>query len=185
MAMVACKDDDCDGISCQNGGTCDEGICQCPVGFTGQFCEDETEYGFSPHYNETECLVQGEPYNQTVTMKNFTEINFGGQVIQIDTLRIDSLGNLPSGISYQFSKQSRVFLAGEVGTIDFTGTTNDTVGDYEMDIYIFVVVNVDGSQLKLPGKLSDIIDTYNVTGFDLEYYFRVRASGEACTDVVE
>lgn len=187
IALVACKDDECDKVNCLNGGTCDNGTCQCPSGYSGEFCqnEEEAEFGFSPQYNETECVFQGEAYSQTVTLRNFTEISFSGQTIQVDTLRIDSLGNLPSGISYEFNKPSRTYLAGETGTIDFAGTTNDPVGDYEVDVYVYVVVSVEGSPLKLQDKVSKIINDFGVTGFDLEYYLRVRASGEACTNVGE
>jgi hypothetical protein len=33
------KKDPCEGVTCQNGGTCSEGTCQCPTGFEGAFCE--------------------------------------------------------------------------------------------------------------------------------------------------
>lgn len=31
----------CENINCLNGGYCLDGNCQCPVGYTGQFCETE------------------------------------------------------------------------------------------------------------------------------------------------
>jgi hypothetical protein len=31
--------DPCKGISCQNGATCRDGICDCPNGFSGIYCE--------------------------------------------------------------------------------------------------------------------------------------------------
>lgn len=37
-----CNDKDkCEGVNCLNGGTCVEGICNCPDRYTGQFCEKE------------------------------------------------------------------------------------------------------------------------------------------------
>lgn len=45
-----CKDP-CDEVYCQNGGTCDEGVCDCPEGYSGPHCEDfilqPPEVGFS------------------------------------------------------------------------------------------------------------------------------------------
>ncbi|MCB0696041.1 MAG: calcium-binding EGF-like domain-containing protein [Chitinophagaceae bacterium] len=33
------KTDSCDNISCKNGGTCVNGACNCPTGYTGTLCE--------------------------------------------------------------------------------------------------------------------------------------------------
>ena len=41
LILLACHPNrKCQEIECQNGGSCWEGICQCPKGFTGQFCEE-------------------------------------------------------------------------------------------------------------------------------------------------
>lgn len=40
VGFIACSDDNpCDAITCMNGGTCDNGTCACPAGFTGTLCE--------------------------------------------------------------------------------------------------------------------------------------------------
>jgi len=42
-AISSCNSDSgsesCDTVVCQNGGTCDDGTCECPTGFTGEFCQ--------------------------------------------------------------------------------------------------------------------------------------------------
>ena len=38
LSIQSCSDD-CDDIICENGGTCDDGICDCPDGFSGTNCE--------------------------------------------------------------------------------------------------------------------------------------------------
>ncbi len=40
LGLAACKKEDkCETIICQNGGTCDDGTCICINGFSGQFCQ--------------------------------------------------------------------------------------------------------------------------------------------------
>jgi hypothetical protein len=40
MLLTSCeKEDSCSTIECQNGGTCDDGTCNCPDGFIGTSCE--------------------------------------------------------------------------------------------------------------------------------------------------
>ena len=42
MATIsACKKDPCKGIVCKNGGTCANGDCNCPTGYTGSDCGTE------------------------------------------------------------------------------------------------------------------------------------------------
>jgi hypothetical protein len=45
VCAVSCKKDEvpspCDGISCVNGGTCVNGECDCPEGYTGPDCSDQ------------------------------------------------------------------------------------------------------------------------------------------------
>jgi len=38
----SCTKDNCKGVLCQSGGTCVQGVCQCPSGYTGNFCEQST-----------------------------------------------------------------------------------------------------------------------------------------------
>lgn len=43
VGFTSCKDDDpCGGISCLNGGTCANGACNCPTGFEGSDCSQQT-----------------------------------------------------------------------------------------------------------------------------------------------
>jgi hypothetical protein len=57
VLLVGCTKEDCDSINCLNGGICNEGICECPEGYTGSRCET-----FNPCY-VTDCENGGECEN--------------------------------------------------------------------------------------------------------------------------
>ena len=38
LASVACE-----GITCENGGSCSLGTCSCPTGYTGSSCQSNVE----------------------------------------------------------------------------------------------------------------------------------------------
>ncbi|MDD3669050.1 MAG: calcium-binding EGF-like domain-containing protein [Alphaproteobacteria bacterium] len=44
-AEVIAKDVSCEGITCQNGGTCKNGSCNCPAGYYGSRCEYSSALG--------------------------------------------------------------------------------------------------------------------------------------------
>lgn len=39
VTFTACQKDPCIGLTCQNGGSCDEGFCHCQTGFEGVECD--------------------------------------------------------------------------------------------------------------------------------------------------
>lgn len=43
---TSCKDE-CKDVNCLNGGICDEGICDCPVGFVGENCEQKVNFNIT------------------------------------------------------------------------------------------------------------------------------------------
>ena len=39
LALSSCKTNPCKEVFCYNGGVCFDGVCRCPEGFSGDFCE--------------------------------------------------------------------------------------------------------------------------------------------------
>lgn len=42
VTFTACQKDPCTGLTCQNGGSCDDGFCRCQTGYEGVQCETKT-----------------------------------------------------------------------------------------------------------------------------------------------
>lgn len=84
FSLTSCKDE-CKDVECANGGTCDAGICSCPVGYEGELCETESRAKIVASYAVSEnCTVTG-PASYTVTItKSSSDISkvivspFGG-----------------------------------------------------------------------------------------------------------
>lgn len=130
---------------------------------------------FSPSSDNVPCIEQGVSFSQTYSFKVPTG---GGAVISIT---IDSVGNLPSGLTATFSKNPATYAANEVGCILVTGTTNAPCGQYRMKIYVAINSALSpGNPIK--GELSDLTATYNIPGFP-KNWLRVIAQGGTCPAV--
>lgn len=72
VAFSGCKKDLCETTSCLNGATCNEGTCECAVGYEGENCGTEMRQKFLGLYTGT-MTVAGQTGNYQV------EINASSQ----------------------------------------------------------------------------------------------------------
>ena len=149
LLLSSCAKDLCEGISCENGGTCVEGDCQCPEGFQGNFCEffDLQRYFGTYDISYEGCFTTSE--NHSVSLENiqgesnkFRILNLGdyecpsgtislvasvtGNAITIETQEIDC-----GAIRYTF-EGTGTFTAGSTITLEFT-VTYDAGGFNQVD----------------------------------------------------
>src|SRR5690606_26867816 len=75
--------------------------------------------GFYPHYDSIPCIEAGVPYSHTISFE--IQENIAG--IVVEWIRIDSINNLPPGISYNIIGGSQI-NGGQKMCIEFYGTTN-------------------------------------------------------------
>lgn len=70
VAYTSCsKKDKCESITCKNGGTCNDGVCKCPVGFEGVNCETASNKKFIGQFNAKDnCPVSGSTSNYVLTI---------------------------------------------------------------------------------------------------------------------
>jgi hypothetical protein len=104
---------------------------------------------FSPRPDSIPCIERGNAYNQVIQIHvpdkfdigPFAGLPAGLILLNVDSLQIDSLTGFPNGLSYALNPANGFFLGGANGCADLTGTTNDPVGNYPLDIYGYIAVS--------------------------------------------
>ncbi|MDB5281081.1 MAG: hypothetical protein JWO06_156, partial [Bacteroidota bacterium] len=101
--------------------------CACLLMYTGTSAQctintGNTTTGFTP--NPAPNITQGVPY--TLTVQLYVPTTLGPATI--DSVHVDSIGNVPSGLTYVFNPASGTVVGGGRGAICFSGTTNAPVG---------------------------------------------------------
>jgi len=67
------KKDKCDDIECKNGGSCNDGVCKCPLGYEGVNCETASKSKFLGSFNAKDNCPVANParaytdYSITIT----------------------------------------------------------------------------------------------------------------------
>jgi hypothetical protein len=136
---------------------------------TPDFTIDEP--GLSPDDSDLDCIVQGEAYDATIQFKNFEEFEFGGNTVNVNSIRIDSINNGPSGIEWETNKSDNTFASGENGCIRVFGTTNDPMAIYPLSI--IVTADIDGVGVIQVDAASQ----------GLGYSLRVKEPGAECPEI--
>src|SRR4051812_30945358 len=77
VVYTSCKKDYCKGHTCLHGGTCNDGFCTCPSGYTGTYCEVGNESNISLS-NQTFTPVLVVVNGVTYTVDTGTSIVFTG-----------------------------------------------------------------------------------------------------------
>ena len=100
----SCKKNACSGINCLNTGSCSNGKCTCPSGFTGTYCEIPKSAAYVGSYTGTDC------YDDTLVYT------------------ITSLASNPYYFNLSAKATMVYFCGSATPTINFTGliNTNDT-----------------------------------------------------------
>lgn len=112
------------------------GAAQCTP--TGTF----TAPGFYPLPSQLPPFVNGQPSTTVLEFKNFNVVNFQGNFYTVNSLRIDSVGNLPAGLCWAANKANNTFANQEQGCVRINGTPSGPVGEYKLKILVTVDVGV-------------------------------------------
>lgn len=138
--------------------------------------------GFSPQPDQIPCIERGEFYSQVFYLENIDTIQISGfGSITVDTLIIDSIVNLPCNLQWLANEGDNRWYTGETGCIRLYGTTLDSVGQYDLDIYITAYLPILG---KLTGEIQEIIEDLEgfigPTGINFDFGLRVIEAGNNC-----
>lgn len=91
--------------------------------------------GFSGSYS-LPCIEQGNQTQIEVPFQVFNTIIRGNNDDQVYKMRIDKITNIPSGMCWVTSHESRTFQKGEGGLLVFKGTTKDDPGQYNLEVLV-------------------------------------------------
>ncbi len=144
---------------CGNSGS---GICT-PGGPYGQL-------GFYPSYDAFPCATIAAPFSQKVDMQIPATTVYNGLTVPLNSIKIDSIENLPCGLCWSTNSATNTFTGGSTGCIVISGTSYDAIGQYKLRIRVTVnsivtLTNQDASQ------------------FGIKYYVRVQAPNTTCAAV--
>ncbi len=140
--------------------------------------------GFFPPTDNLPCVERGVYYDQTFFLENVDSFAFQGfGTLTVDTLIIDSIVNAPCNLQWITDRGDNTYYRAETGCIRIFGMTEDTVGQYELKVYVTLKTSLIGT---LQGEINQIIsDLQAITGnlgIDFEYFIRVT-NGGACPNI--
>jgi hypothetical protein len=125
---------------------------------------------FKPTPANLACAVKGSVYNESISFKIPASVT-QPQAVDLDSVQVVSMSNLPCGLCYSFNKAGKKYNANEVGCFTISGTTNDAVGQYTVDIQMLAWLK--GATLP-QGPVSTQLA-------NLDFFLRVATSSASCT----
>jgi hypothetical protein len=124
-----------------------------------------------PTVDNLPCIIPGQAYSETVSFKIPAAVTVP-QSADIDSVEFALIGNLPCGITATLNKASKRYKGDEIGCFQLTGTTNDAVGQYKLDIQFLAWLT--GTTTPVGPVSSELAN--------LVYYVRVK-DGANCPNV--
>lgn len=119
-----------------------------------------------------DCIDRGVYYSDTIQFRNFDSLYLNNTWLRLEHLKIDSVNNLPCGINWDLSNSNNIYDNSEYGCILVSGTTNDSIGQYKLEIWASVDL---GGGFFGPISASD---------FDLlTFYVRVKPPVGVCPPI--
>jgi len=145
--------------------------------------------GITPPTDSLACIQVGLPYSQVIQIENFNSFTLPVGTASVQSLRVDSITNIPCGLSYATNPANATFGPGQTGCIAVTGTSYENVGQYRLNIYVDVQVLLTtpfgSTTLPYNGEAADVVSqiesaTGQSLGVDFNYFLRVIPAAGVC-----
>ncbi len=127
--------------------------------------------GLSPMSDSLPPFVNNVASTTVIEFRNFNTVFFGGGQFTLQSLKLDSIENLPNGLCWASDKVNNTYANSENGCIKVNGTPCDSTGQYKLRI-IATAVLTNGFTVQV-----------DASSVGLHYYVRVINSGNAITPV--
>lgn len=141
FTLLGCKDE-CEGVNCNNNGTCIDGTCACDLGYDGADCETELRLGFIGDYEgPIDCgIILG---NTDATLSISSEVSAADQ-ISLD-FDIDILDIAP--VTATVSSEDNFTINTNMQSVEINGqqveVTISGEGVLQSDNSISILLNTD------------------------------------------
>jgi len=126
--------------------------------------------GLFPTSDNLTPFINGQASGTVLEFKNYNTVVYSGFTITVQSLKFDSIGNLPQGLCWSSDRTNNTYSNQEDGCIRISGTTCSPPGVYKLNIHFTMDVAGLGS---VPVNAEDI---------GLKYFIRVKNGGDS--DVV-
>ena len=120
LTLQSCKKDPCKNVTCQNGGTCQDGNCRCSLPWEGSKCEVDAREKFVGAWQGTENC--GTPRTYTTTI-NRSQVSTTRITIYEPDLQITYYAELNSSTGFTIPQQTYTIQGLGIG-ITGNGTLN-------------------------------------------------------------
>ncbi|MES2621310.1 MAG: T9SS type A sorting domain-containing protein [Bacteroidota bacterium] len=132
-----------------------------------------TEPGLSPTSDSLPPLVNSVNSTTVIEFQNFDTVYFGGNAYKIQSLRIDSIDNLPAGLCWASDRVDNTYGNSESGCIKVNGVPCDSTGQYKIRIIASATV---------PPGFTIQVDASSV---GLHYYVRLINNGDTASHPID
>lgn len=142
----------------------------------------------SPLPQDFPCVERSVAFSNAVTLDIPASVNLADLglplplSVTVSNITITNITGLPAGMSYACNPGNCVFLGGQAGCINFSGTTNDPAGQYTLAFDGTVTVNVPPFPPVFPGGDTTVpLSLLAQSGQSFGYDLRVIEQGAACS----